>query len=402
MDELLKNIIVDPDLVCKFKRYLAQDSDLRFELNDHQDKFEVESTKKYVSIVKGRVIDISRIIELDAPSILASKTAQFFINNPIPNLDPNLPTKVGEALETAFNNLKNWWYGNRIAPDPAEYEEPFFQRPPDNFSPWNPKQLEYNFKVEVIPEGTTEKLVLDAPEYKEDHLDWYSFTVSELTTPGFQLPPLQPDGAEIPPICTNLKFSGMPEKRWWDFEDGYIDFGSLNPKKNNIISLLLMEFALIHSSDWYIIPHPMNVGTIRKIEKFTVTDCFGDETIIEPAGRTSSELAMAQSDSTWDSWGMFSLSEKYKDRDQQHNTPYFFLPPTIDHILTGSPLEEIKMLRDEAANLVWAVERTYRTYYGEPISGYDHYIQLKNRSNMVSPGIRTISDLNLILQEIKK
>lgn len=384
MDIVLKDIITEADQLKKFKRYLAQDPDLKFDLNDKQDKFELEITKKYISIIKGRVIDISRIFDLDASSILANKTAQYFIDNPpIPEDDPDLPTKVSQALEAAFNNLKKWWYGNSTSPDPAaEYEAPFFQRPPDNFSLWNPRQLEYSFKVEINPEETGEvnKLVLDASEYKEDHLDWYSFTVSESTS-GFQLPLVEPEEPNILPISSNLKFSGMPEKRWWNFEEGYTDFGSLNPKKNNIVSILLMEFALVHSSDWYIIPHPMQVGTIKQIEKFTVIDCFGDETIIEPAGRTSSELAISESDSSWDSWTMFSLSEKYKDRDQKHNTPYFFLPPTIDNVLTGNPLEEIKMLRDETANLVWAVEKTYRTYYGEPISGYDHYVYLQRRTN---------------------
>ena len=75
---------------------------------------------------------------------------------------------------------------------------------------------------------------------------------------------------------------------------------------------------------------------------------------------------------------MFTLSKKYIDRDERHYTPYFFLPPTIDHVLTGSPLEKVKMIRDEAVNLVWTVERMYRTFYGEPISGYDHSVLLQS------------------------
>lgn len=172
----------------------------------------------------------------------------------------------------------------------------------------------------------------------------------------------------------------MPEKRWWNFEDTYVDFGSINPKKNNIASILLMEFALVYSPDWFIIPCKMPVGSINKIDKLAVKDCFGDETQIEPAGNTRSELAMKELDKSWDSWGMFTLSEKYKDRDRQHYTPYFFLPPTIDHVITGPPLEEVKILRDETANLVWGVERIYRTYYGEPVSGYDHSVLLQSKT----------------------
>src|SRR5919198_5322466 len=87
---------------------------------------------------------------------------------------------------------------------------------------------------------------------------------------------------------------------------------------------------------------------------------------IEPAGRTAKEQSIAQNDNSWDSWNMFSLSKTYKDKgQQQHNTPYFFLPPTVDNPISGPPLEEIKFLRDETANLTWAVEKQFRTLYGE-------------------------------------
>lgn len=38
------------------------------------------------------------------------------------------------------------------------------------------------------------------------------------------------------------------------------------------------------------------------------------------------------------------------------------------------------MLKDETANLVWGVERVYRTYYGEPISGYDHSVLIQSKT----------------------
>ena len=41
------------------------------------------------------------------------------------------------------------------------------------------------------------------------------------------------------------------------------------------------------------------------------------------------------------------VSKKYVDRDKQHYTPFFFLPPTIDHVLSGPAIEEVKMIRDE-------------------------------------------------------
>ena len=81
-------------------------------------------------------------------------------------------------MNLAFDNLKNWWYGNRIASNEAERDEPFFESPPKNFTAWNPEQLEYDFGLQIASKDTSKKLILDVSNYTEDHLDWYSFTVS--------------------------------------------------------------------------------------------------------------------------------------------------------------------------------------------------------------------------------
>ena len=263
MDTLLKDVPGNPADLRRFKRFLAQDQELRFELNDRQNEYEVEITKKFVSLVKGRVINIYKATtNLDSPALLLKKTEQYFAN--IPNSNPSVPGAVKKAMQLALENLKNWWYGNRKQNNAVNRgEEPFFERPPENFSLWNPRQLEYDFKVQITPKDTSGnfkgKLILDASGYKEDHLDWYSFTVSsESTTDRLELTPLTQ--SEPYSIATSLRFAGMPEKRWWNFENRYIDFGSISPKKNNIASILLMEFGLVYSPDWFIIPHLMASG----------------------------------------------------------------------------------------------------------------------------------------------
>jgi hypothetical protein len=48
----------------------------------------------------------------------------------------------------------------------------------------------------------------------------------------------------------------------------------------------------------------------------------------------------------------------------------FFLPPVATQVLTGAPVEEVLLLRDEMANLAWGVERRYAGEAGgsiEPI-----------------------------------
>ena len=389
VDVLLKDILVDTAEIRRFKRFLAQDPELRFELNQKQTEFEVEVTKKFISIVKWRVINIYKATgNLNSAEILMRKIDEYFEENPNP--DHSVPAAVKKAVLHAIENLKIWWYGKKEQPHAVNREPAFFEGLPENLSTWNSRRLEYDFKVQITPKdlagNLTGKLILDASGYKEDHLDWYSFTVSNESTEDLELTSKkQAQNQPWPPypIATRFKFAGMPEKRWWNFEDTHVDFGSISPKMNNIASILLMEFALVYSPDWFVIPCRMSVGSVNKIDKLAVLDCFGDETLIEPAGNTESELHMKQSDKSWDSWGMFTLSEKYKDRDKQHFTPYFFLPPALDYVLTGLPLEEVRMLRDETANLVWAVERTYRTFYGEPVSGYDHSVLLQKRTTDV-------------------
>ncbi|MFE0351449.1 hypothetical protein [Streptomyces griseoluteus] len=35
-----------------------------------------------------------------------------------------------------------------------------------------------------------------------------------------------------------------------------------------------------------------------------------------------------------------------------------FLPPTVPKVAEGPPLEEVALIRDENANMVWGVEKT--------------------------------------------
>jgi hypothetical protein len=383
METTLKEFATLPNFNVKdLKSFLANQPELAFELDDRQIESDMNVTLDYLSAIRGRVIDIWKIFKIDG-SMLRTKAEEYCSNAGITtSAEP-----IADALVRAFENLKGWWDGNNTSSDPSTREDPFFQKPSDNNNnnknpAWNSRHLEYSFKVQI--DGSTDvdnknKLILDASEYKEDRLDWYSFTVDDLS-PGFSFPSM--DTRTL--IPTHLKFRGMPEKRWWNFEDSYINFGALTPKTSNIATVLLTEFALIHSPDWYTIPYQLKEGMLSQVESLIVRDCFGDETQIEPAGLTPKERNIASNDPTWNSWSMFLLSRKYKETGQQLNTSYFFLPPVVDHIISSPPLEEVKFLRDEVANLVWAIERQYRTFYGEPVSGYDHYFEQRNKSEKAS------------------
>lgn len=117
--------------------------------------------------MKGRVINVYKATtNLDEPKMLKQKTSQYFVNNPSPI--PDLPVLVGKKLALALKNLKIWWEGNKTTADPAKNQESFFERPQKSFSVWNPRKLEYDFKVQFTPNGDTQKLILDASGYKDD------------------------------------------------------------------------------------------------------------------------------------------------------------------------------------------------------------------------------------------
>jgi hypothetical protein len=409
MDVLIKDIVRPQSELRKFKRYLAKQPEFIFQqLTDEQLKFEMNRASDYLYAIIGRVIDITKTIDINSNdiSVLKDRVSSY---GPFAG-DAIKISRVNNQLEIAFNNLKNWWRRNCSDNNTANIQqEPFLEMPCDVINnngstsketAWDPKHLEYNFKVEISSRDNNNKLVLNAPEYKEDHLDWYSFVIDRLeSSQSFVLPEEKKlannegGGSSDDPsdannenstttiiIPTPLPFPSMPERRWWNFEDSYIDFGSISPPVSNIVSLLLLEFAFVYSADWFVIPYTKEVGKISQIHSLTIIDSFGDTTSIEPAGYTQKEIeTMTNLDRSWDSWSMFSLSKKYENKDQQNNTPYFFIPPVTADVTYGPAIEEVKFLRDETANMVWAIEKTYRTLLGEPISGSEHYLSRRKR-----------------------
>jgi hypothetical protein len=50
----------------------------------------------------------------------------------------------------------------------------------------------------------------------------------------------------------------------------------------------------------------------------------------------------------------------------------FILPPSAGEVsATGDPLEEVRFLRDEMANMVWALEQTVENGVGRPVRGHE-------------------------------
>ncbi len=143
-----------------------------------------------------------------------------------------------------------------------------------------------------------------------------------------------------------VSFPGMPSHRFWEIENRKVEFGAITAGTTDIGKLLLTEFMLVYGNDWCIIPFEIDVGSLAETLGIVVSDVFGDHTLIRAAGRGTDEA--------WQRWTMFNL-ETLDAGDQP--PPRLFLPPATPKLLEGPPLERVVFVRDEMANMCWAVER---------------------------------------------
>jgi hypothetical protein len=160
----------------------------------------------------------------------------------------------------------------------------------------------------------------------------------------------------------------MPADLWWEFEDRQVDFGAVATAPDDLVSLVLIEFALIYGNDWFIIPVELGVGSLTRVRSLTVTNSFGEQVTI-PAFTPPGALSNA--------WRAFSLSVDQRFPTSTIGVPpgqdMLFLPPALGPSLNGQPVEKLWLLRDEMANLAWGVERVIQSRSGVRLDRRDVY-----------------------------
>jgi hypothetical protein len=221
---------------------------------------------------------------------------------------------------------------------------------------WEPPRLEYQFSVasptgNTLPDGSAEQKVMVAREYYQGHLDWYSLDVDAAN---HQLDPAATtDGVGKPltvtMIPTSVTFNGMPNTRWWAFEDSRTNFGDIKPDTTDLAKLLLIDFGLVYANDWFLVPFTVPAGTLATVRGLAVTDVFGERTWVEAAGRGAA--------GDWERWALFLMSTLRGDDGVPADLSLAILP-TAQKVLEGRPLDEVTLIRDEMANMVWGIEKT--------------------------------------------
>lgn len=246
----------------------------------------------------------------------------------------------------------------------VRWVERLFFQPAGEGDAWQPQRLEYQCAV-AAPDGGGEK-ILRAEEYYHGHLDWYNFAYDKQTRvlgdmPFLPDPPDQPTQATVIQtfIPSQVSFNGMPNTRWWAFEDGKTNFGNMKPDRNDIGRLLVMEFALVYSNDWYMLPVAIQAGSLALVKGLAVTNVFGERTWIEPGNKGL--------DDDFARWSMFTLNTQGKRGEPADLT--LVVLPTVPKIQEGQPFEEVALMRDEMANMVWAIETKLPSPSGGSLDG---------------------------------
>jgi hypothetical protein len=231
------------------------------------------------------------------------------------------------ALQAAGVQLVQWF-------------DALFVRPPAAEGAWDPQRLEHRFAVTTGVADGDKRLV--AEEYPGGRLDWTAFSIDPDGARG--------SGAFAPAatmIPTGTRFDGMPNTRWWSFEDGRTNLGDIRADTTDLARLLFIEFALVYGNDWFTIPVSLPVGSLARVEGLAVTNVFGERLWIEAAGRGE--------DDDWARWSMFTLDIAGVDREPADTS--LLVAPTVPQTSTSEPLEDVRFLRDEIANMVWGVEQ---------------------------------------------
>lgn len=279
-----------------------------------------------------------------------------------------------QAADTEGQNFVAW------------FEKLYLQPQAEQGDAWQPERLEYQFSC-AVPDGGDGEKVLSAEEYYQGRLDWYNFDWDKsrpVLDAGDQETPPQPVEKKYTTqsfIPTPVRFNGMPDTRWWAFEDGKTNFGDIKPGTTDLAKLLLIEFGLVYANDWFILPYTVPSGSILNIKGLSVTNTFGERFWIEPAG--------SGSDQAWQRWAMYSLNIKGQTDEPADLT--LLVLPTVPKIQESPPLEEIALIRDEMANMVWGIENTILTASGWTRAGniaaaeYHQHLQMLHDLTVIGP-----------------
>ena len=242
----------------------------------------------------------------------------------------------------------------------AELVRHHVQRANGNAGRLGPVADEYSVTISAqLSASPFDQFNFTAGEIDDGRLDWASFDFNGEINMGTGNDRAFRDIVETT-IPAPVTFRGGPVPRFWEMEDAKLAYGLLSVGPTDLVQLMMIEYASSYGNDWFVVPLDLPVGSITQVNSLVVTDTFGVKTLLQAIGTNVNVPA---------NFAMWTPAFK-KALGGQLPGPKsncFFLPPTLGSVVDGATLEDVAFMRDEMANLVWAIERSVEGATEQPV-----------------------------------
>jgi len=301
-------------------------------LTPSQNAIADDETRRFVQTMSSRAVDGDRL-------------AAFIRSAPGGVLKPLLSLLgVASADQTLLASTMQAWL--------AWYDHLFSEGP--GLDAWTAPRLEYAASVAArVSTANSDSITLSANEFDGGRLDWSSFDVDPTypldTSADAVGTPLNQRSVPVP-----VTFPGAPAPRFWEMEDAKVAYGLVPVGPTDLAHLMMIEYAGSYGNDWYLVPLDIRVGTLTRVDSLVVTDTFGVRSLIRPMGDPALSTPYF---SMWQQSGIRRAGDPANGPAGKPVRNLFFLPPTINRSIDGPVIEDVLFMRDEMANVAWAIER---------------------------------------------
>ena len=129
----------------------------------------------------------------------------------------------------------------------------------------------------------------------------------------------------------------------------------------DLAQLLMIEYASSYGNDWFVVPLTLPVGSLTAVNSLVVTDSFGVRTLLRPIG----DRALPRPN--WTMWQLAHIRRPGQETDWATGVEPV-LPAAVARPRTEGPaLEDVLFMRDEMANVAWAIERRIEKPVEQPV-----------------------------------
>jgi hypothetical protein len=177
-----------------------------------------------------------------------------------------------------------------------------------------------------------------------------------------------------------LTYPGAPPRRYWAFDDGNVNLAAVTVSPDDLARMLIVEFATVYANDWYLLPIQLPSGALHQISQLTITNSFGDPP--DNLGPVALSLPEVSSDPGGiRDWCLFRQTVLQPDGTTP-NLNGLLLLPAAAAVQSSPPAEEVVLIRDDTADIGWAVEHTTLGADDRP---FDRYSAAAQQTPITTP-----------------